>query len=105
MMATAHPAMALRPFLPADVPLLAEIFRASVEELTADDYSEAQREAWVSAVDDEAALLPHAAEVASFHWLSVAEFRRLEKLLASNLEFLDAWERGEFEIDGLPRPA
>ena len=60
---------------------------------------------WLAAVDDEAALLPHAAEVASFHWLSVADFRRLEKLLASNLEFLDAWERGEFEIDGLPRPA
>jgi putative acetyltransferase len=55
MNATAHPAMALRPFLPADAPLLAEIFRASVEELTADDYSEAQREAWISSVDDEAA--------------------------------------------------
>jgi putative acetyltransferase len=55
MNATAHPTMALRPFLPADAPLLAEIFRASVEELTADDYSEAQREAWASTVDDEAA--------------------------------------------------
>ncbi|MBI4273126.1 MAG: GNAT family N-acetyltransferase [Rhizobiales bacterium] len=54
-MARAHPAFALRPLLPADVPLLAEIFRASVEELTADDYSPAQQEAWVSAVDDEAA--------------------------------------------------
>ena len=29
-----------------DVPLLAEIFRASIEELTAEDYSEAQQEAW-----------------------------------------------------------
>ena len=37
---------AMRPLLPEDVPLLAEIFRASVDELTADDYSDAQREAW-----------------------------------------------------------
>ena len=27
----------LRPFLPADAPLLAEIFRASIAELAADD--------------------------------------------------------------------
>ena len=40
MMARAHPKLALRPFLPADVPMLAEIFRASIEELTADDYSD-----------------------------------------------------------------
>ena len=39
--------------LPADVPDLAEIFRASIEELTGDDYSEAQQEAWASAADDE----------------------------------------------------
>jgi len=45
--------LALRPMLPADVPLLAEIFRASIEELAADDYSEAQQEAWASAADDE----------------------------------------------------
>jgi putative acetyltransferase len=45
--------LALRPMLPADVPLLAEIFRASVEELAEDDYSEPQREAWVAAADDE----------------------------------------------------
>ena len=33
--------------------MLAEIFRASVEQLAAEDYSESQREAWASAVDDE----------------------------------------------------
>jgi putative acetyltransferase len=44
---------AMRPLLPDDVPLLAEIFRASIEELTSEDYSEAQREAWASAADDE----------------------------------------------------
>jgi putative acetyltransferase len=47
------PKLAMRPMLPTDVPLLAEIFRAAIEELTADDYSEAQREAWASASDDE----------------------------------------------------
>ena len=45
--------LAMRPMLPADVPLLAEIFRASIEELAAEDYSEAQQEAWASAADDE----------------------------------------------------
>ena len=45
----------LRPFLPADTVLLAEIFRASIEELTGDDYSESQQGAWAAAVDDEAA--------------------------------------------------
>jgi putative acetyltransferase len=50
--ATAHPQIALRPFLPQDAPFLADIFRASVEELTGDDYSEAQQEAWTSTVDD-----------------------------------------------------
>jgi putative acetyltransferase len=55
MMAQAHPKLALRPVLPADAPLLAEIFRASVEELTAEDYTEAQRRAWASVADDEAA--------------------------------------------------
>lgn len=54
MNATAHPTLALRPMLPADVPLLAEIFRDSVDGLTADDYSEAQREAWAAVADDEA---------------------------------------------------
>jgi putative acetyltransferase len=44
--------LAMRPMLPTDVPLLAEIFRASIEELSADDYSDAQREAWASAADD-----------------------------------------------------
>jgi putative acetyltransferase len=52
MTATAHPRLALRPFLPADAPLLREIFRDSIEELTADDYTEAQQEAWVAGADD-----------------------------------------------------
>jgi putative acetyltransferase len=55
MSAVAKPSFGLRPFLPADVPILTEIFRASIEQLTADDYSEAQQEAWAAAADDEEA--------------------------------------------------
>ena len=54
-MATAHPTIALRPYLPADTRVLAEIFRAAIAELTSDDYSETQQEAWASAAGDEAA--------------------------------------------------
>ena len=54
-MAQAHPKFALRPYLPADAPLLADIFRESVTELTGEDYSEAQQRAWVASADDAAA--------------------------------------------------
>lgn len=52
-MARAFPTFALRPFLADDTEMLAEIFRASITELTADDYSEAQQDAWMAAADDE----------------------------------------------------
>jgi putative acetyltransferase len=45
----------LRPFLPADAASLAALFRASVEELAAEDYDADQRAAWASAADDEIA--------------------------------------------------
>jgi putative acetyltransferase len=47
------PKPALRPFLATDTPMLAAIFVAAIEQLTGDDYSEAQQEAWASAADDE----------------------------------------------------
>src|ERR1700730_8280235 len=53
MSAQANPKLAMRPYLPADALLLAEIFRASIEELTQEDYSEAQRGVWAAAADDE----------------------------------------------------
>jgi putative acetyltransferase len=53
MNAGAFPKPSLRPFLSADLPLLSEIRRAAIEELTVDDYDEAQRHAWASAVDDD----------------------------------------------------
>jgi putative acetyltransferase len=54
-MGQALPKPALRPLMPADTPMLAAIFVASIEELTGDDYSEAQQEAWAAVADDEAA--------------------------------------------------
>ena len=53
-----HPRpVALRPMLPADGPALAALFRASIEDLTQEDYGEAQREAWAARADDEAAFM------------------------------------------------
>jgi len=52
-MAQAHPKPGLRPFLPDDVPLLAAIFTASIEELTGEDYNEAQQQAWMAAAETE----------------------------------------------------
>jgi putative acetyltransferase len=53
MSTAAQAKLGLRPYLPADAPLLAEIFRASVEELTGDDYDPAQQRAWAATADDE----------------------------------------------------
>lgn len=42
----------LRPFLPGDTMALRELFAASIEELTQEDYDEDQRAAWVAAAED-----------------------------------------------------
>jgi putative acetyltransferase len=47
------PKAGLRPFLSADTPVLASIFAAAVEQLTGEDYNEAQQQAWASVADDE----------------------------------------------------
>ena len=52
-MGQALPKPGLRPFLPDDVPMLAAIFVASIEELTGDDYSERQQQAWMEAAESE----------------------------------------------------
>ena len=52
-MGQALPKPGLRPYLAADVPMLAAIFVAAIEELTGDDYSEAQQEAWAAVAEDE----------------------------------------------------
>lgn len=50
---------------------------------------------WLVEIDASADPTPNPLEVESFHWLTGAEIRCLEQLLASNLEFLDAWEGGQ----------
>lgn len=62
MSAEANPQLALRPMLPDEAPLLAQIFRASVMELTGDDYTEDQQEAWAAGADDEAAFAKRLAD-------------------------------------------
>jgi putative acetyltransferase len=47
------PKPALRPYLASDAPMLAQIFVAAIQELTGDDYNEAQQEAWAAAAKDE----------------------------------------------------
>lgn len=54
-MGQATPEVALRPFLATDIDSVCAIFVASIEELTGDDYNEAQQEAWAGAIQDEAA--------------------------------------------------
>ncbi len=44
--------ISLRPFLPSDAPALARLFRASVEVLAEEEYSDDQRAAWAAASDD-----------------------------------------------------
>jgi putative acetyltransferase len=53
--ASAFPKPTLRPYLASDLPLLSEIRFAAIEELTVDDYDEAQRRAWASVADDDEA--------------------------------------------------
>jgi putative acetyltransferase len=48
-------AVSLRPYFAADFKRCAEIFRASIEELAAEDYNADQREAWASRAEDETA--------------------------------------------------
>ena len=61
-MATARPPYRMRPMLPADGPRLVDIFRASIEGLTEDDYSSEQQEAWMSSSEDAEAFAARLAE-------------------------------------------
>jgi putative acetyltransferase len=58
-MTTAH---RLRPFLPADTVPLQDLYAQSIEELTADDYDEDQRLAWISRAADPVAFAKRLSE-------------------------------------------
>ncbi|MFC7399797.1 GNAT family N-acetyltransferase [Chelatococcus sp. GCM10030263] len=51
-MAQTMPQPALRPYLPSDLDILVAIFQDSIEELTEEDYGEAQRAAWAARADE-----------------------------------------------------
>lgn len=51
-MGQAVPKPGLRPFLPSDLPTLVEIYEESIAELTGEDYSESQQEAWMALAED-----------------------------------------------------
>ena len=52
---------------------------------------------WLTETDLAAVPSANPLEVESFHWLTAAEIRGLAQLLASNVEFLDAWESGRID--------
>lgn len=52
---------------------------------------------WLVEIDAAAGLTANPLEVESFAWLTAAEIRELPDLLASNLEFLEAWESGAID--------
>ncbi len=45
--------IALRPYLSSDAPILAAIYAAAIDELTAEDYTDEQRYAWIALAEDE----------------------------------------------------
>lgn len=53
---------------------------------------------WLAELPVDASFRPRREEVAETHWLTIQEIRGLPELLSSNLQFLDALERGEFSI-------
>lgn len=53
---------------------------------------------WLAEIDADAFPVPNPQEVEAFHWLTAAQIRQLPQLLASNVEFLDAWDSGRARI-------
>ncbi len=45
--------ISLRPYLSSDAPILAAIYAAAIDELTAEDYTDEQRYAWIGLAEDE----------------------------------------------------
>jgi len=78
-------AVALRPYLPADTERCAEIFRASVEELASEDYSDDQRAAWAAAADDRAAFAARLAKGLTLIALIDGETAGFASLLGADL--------------------
>lgn len=59
---------------------------------------------WHAHVEDDAQLVPHAAEVAETLWLTPQVLLRDPDLLTSNRDFLVAWGRSTFAFPGIAVP-
>ncbi len=53
---------------------------------------------WLTRLENENRMCPNPAEVESIHWLTEVQLRRLPGVLPTNLDFLDAWRRAEFDL-------
>ncbi len=56
---------------------------------------------WEVGVALDAVFTPDPQEVESIHWQTVGEMRANPELLESNLQFLNALERGDFGLDAI----
>ncbi len=56
---------------------------------------------WQVAFPENQTLTPNPLEVESIHWLTREEALALPELLASNRDFYDAWQRGDFILQDL----
>ena len=54
---------------------------------------------WQAIVEPNQSIQPNANEVAAVHWLNIHQIRRLPNLLASNVQFFESLEQGEFKLD------
>lgn len=54
---------------------------------------------WLALLDDGAMPLANPEEVAEVHWMTRAEVRSAAGMLASLPTFVDAWERGEVDLN------
>ena len=59
---------------------------------------------WTVEVPQGVEMVPNPGEVASIHWVTPTEMAALPDSLPSNFEFLAAWKRGEFVLEGIKSP-
>lgn len=91
----AHP---LRPFVPADTMGLRELFAASIEELTQEEYDEDQRIAWVSAAEDAQAFAKRLGSAVTLVVMidgEYAGFGSLKDNTVIDMLYVHPWHAGE----------
>jgi 8-oxo-dGTP diphosphatase len=54
---------------------------------------------WLATMDHEATPIANPEEVAEVHWMTRADVRTAQGMLASLPTFIDAWERGEVDLN------